>query len=424
MTTAPAEVPPDFVQLYVPALLGLGGLVLLVAWLPLVLRHRPLSLPIVCVGVGAGLFAMERFSPYALHPLETPFLVEKASELIVIVSLMGAGLKIDRAFTWQNWRLCWRMLLVAMPLTILALLFLGQALLGIGLATALLVAASLAPTDPVLAADVQIEKPGSDSDDEVRFGLTAEAGLNDALAFPFVHLAIAIAAAGGIGADILGGWVAEDVLLRLGVGLVAGAAGGWLLGWIVYNLPTGTELSRTGDGFVALGATLAIYALTELLHGYGFLAVFVAGLMLRRAAGNHDFNERLHDFADETERLLMMAMLVLFGGMLSAGGLFMLIGWADLAFALIALLVVRPIAGWIALSGLNVPPIERFIIAFFGIRGLGSVFYFAYGLNHGAFDDPTRLWGAIGLVVLVSIVMHGITVTPAMELLDRRRQKA
>ena len=418
-----AGAPPVYVTLYVPILLGLGCLILLVAWLPLILRKLPLSLPIICVAVGAALFSLPMFRPYALHPIERPFAVEKAAELIVLVSLMGAGLKVERPIGWRSWRLCWRMLGIAMPLTIGALTALGMGLFGIGAATALLLAAALAPTDPVLASDVQIERPGSDQDDEARFTLTSEAGLNDAFAFPFVHLAI-LAAAGGWGIATWSSFALDAVAIRLAIGLVAGVGAGWVIGHFVYGVHEERQLSRTGDGFVALGATLAIYALTELAHGYGFLAVFVAGLMLRRAARDHDFNDRLHDFADESERLLMMVLLVLFGGMLSAGDLLSFIGWPDVAFAAAALFVVRPLAGWIALAGLKLDPLERGVVAFFGIRGLGSVFYFAYGINHGAFEEPTRLWGAVGLVILISILLHGVTVTPVMKRLERRREAA
>lgn len=413
----------DIVRSYIPILLACGGLILLVAWLPLILKKLPLSLPILCVGIGMAVFSWTVFADYTPHPAKTPLLVEKAAELIVIVSLMGAGLKIDRALGWRSWGLTWRLLGIAMPLTIVALLVVGQALLGLGLATALLLAAALAPTDPVLASDIQIEKPGSPQDDETRFALTSEAGLNDALAFPFVHLAIAISLA-GLTAETWRDWALDAVLLRLGIGLVCGLGLGWLMGWIVYHVPRGTRLSRTGDGFVALGATLSIYGLTELLHGYGFLAVFLAGLMLRRAAGGHDYNDRMHDFADEVERLLMMALLVFFGGMLVAGGLLANVGWREALFAGIALFVVRPVAGWLSLLGTQPPRLERFVIAFFGIRGLGSVYYLAYGVNHGAFEREVSIWSTLGLVILVSIVLHGVTVTPIMKRLDRERDRA
>lgn len=416
----PEEAAFDIVRFYVPILLAIGGLILLVAWLPLVLKKLPLSLPILCVAIGMAVFSWTIFAEYAPHPAKTPLVVEKAAELIVIVSLMGAGLKIERAIGWKNWGLTWRLLGIAMPLTIFALMLIGQSMLGLGLATALLLGAALAPTDPVLASDIQIEHPTSPQDDEARFALTSEAGLNDALAFPFVHLAIALSVSGAT-ADMWQEWAWDAVLVRLGVGLICGVGFGLLLGWVIYHVPRGTRLSRTGTGFVALGATLSVYALTELAHGYGFLAVFLAGLMLRRAASGHDYNERMHDFADEVERLLMMALLVFFGGMLVAGGLLASLGWREVVFALLALFVVRPLVGWLSLIGSPPFGLERFVIAFFGIRGLGSVYYLAYGVNHGSFEREVTIWSTLGLVILISIILHGITVTPLMRRLDRRR---
>lgn len=403
---------------YIPLLLLVGCLILFIAWAPLAVRRLPLSVPIMCVGIGWALFSTPHLAAYSPHPSGSPILIERAAELIVIVSLMGAGLKIDRALTIANWSLTIRLLAITMPLTILALMALGVGLLGLPLATALLLAAALAPTDPVLASDVQIENPEAEEESEARFALTSEAGLNDALAFPFIHLAVA-ASLGGFTLATWQQWAVDAVLIRLSVGLVAGIAGGWLLGYVTYRLPTGTRLSRSGDGFVALGATLAIYALTELAHGYGFLAVFVAGLMLRRAAQGHDFNTRLHDFADEAERLLMLLLLVLFGAMLAGGRLLETLRWSDIVFALVTLALVRPLAGLIGLAGTSHPLLERGIIATFGIRGLGSVYYLAYGLNHGAFDGADRLWSVLSLVVLLSIIVHGITVTPLMRRLER-----
>jgi sodium/hydrogen antiporter len=408
-------------HLYVPALLGGGLLVLLVAWLPLVLSRAPLSLPIICVGIGGGLGLVPAVAPLVPHPVDTPILVEKLAELIVIVSLMGAGLKIDHPLSFGGWRLTARLLIVAMPLGIVAFLLAGQALLGLALPAALLLAAVLAPTDPVLAGDVQIERPDSHRDDEVRFALTSEAGLNDALAFPFVRLALA-AAAGGFTAAMWRDWAIDAVAIRLTVGGLIGWGAGWLIGWVIYRVPSKRKLSRTGDGFVALGATLAIYALTELAHGYGFLAVFVAGLLMRRAADGHDFNDRLHDFADEVERLLMMVLLVVFGGMLTATGLLTNWTWQTVAFALVGIFVIRPLTAWIALLGTGRPWGERAIVSFFGIRGLGSVYYLAYALNHGEFGDAGGLWDALALIVLISIVLHGVTVTPAMRWMDAQRE--
>lgn len=408
----------EVVSFYIPILLAIGALVLLVAWLPLVLKKAPLSLPILCVLAGMAIFSWTPFSNNAPHPIDMPLLIERAAELLVIISLMGAGLKIKRPVGWKSWAPTWRLLGIAMPVSIVAFALVGHALLGLGAAAALLLAAALAPTDPVLASDVQIESPKSAQDDEARFALTSEAGLNDSLAFPFVHLAVGASLA-GFTAATWGEWLLDAVLIRLAMGLVVGVVLGRLFGWIVYQMPRGTELSRTGDGFVALGATLVTYAVAEMLHGYGFLAVFVAGLMLRRAGREHDYNNRMHDFADEVERLLMMAMLVLFGGMLVGGGLLWGLGWREMAFALLILFVIRPLVGWISLVGLDQPRLERFAIAFFGIRGIGSVYYLAYGLNHGAFAENRLLWGTLALVVLISILLHGVSVTPIMRMLDR-----
>lgn len=335
-------------------LLAIGVVVLLVAWLPLLLKKLPLSLPIIFVGLGMAIFALTPLGTFSPHPVEAPVLIEKATEFIVIISLMGAGLKIGRPFTITNWNITIRLLAVVMPLTIGAIALSGHWILGLPLASALLLGACLAPTDPVLASDVQIERPSGDDTDEARFALTSEAGLNDALAFPFVHLAL-VASAGGLGLASLGTWLWHDVVWRLSVGAAMGALGGWLLGQIIYRLPEDTRLSRTGDGFIALGATLAIYATTEFAYGYGFLAVFVAGVMLNRSAKGDAFNSELHDFADETERLVMMVLLVLFGGMLTGGELLANVGWNNVAVAALVLLVIRPVIGWLALIDLPRP---------------------------------------------------------------------
>ncbi|GGB68250.1 cation:proton antiporter [Blastomonas aquatica] len=403
---------------YVLWLLSIGVVVLLVAWLPLMLKKLPLSLPIIFVGFGMAIFEFTPLGAFSPHPVNSPVLIEKATEFIVIISLMGAGLKIGRPFTVTNWGITIRLLAIVMPLTIAAIALSGWWFLGLPLASALLLGACLAPTDPVLASDVQIERPNGDDGDEARFALTSEAGLNDAFAFPFVYLALIISVS-GLGLSTVGTWLWQDVVWRLSVGAVLGAACGWLLGQIIYRMPQNTRLSRTGDGFIALGATLVIYATTEFCHGYGFLAVFIAGVMLNRSAAGDAFNSELHDFADETERLVMMVLLVLFGGILTGGELLKDIGWDSVFVAVLVLLVIRPAIGWLALIDLPRPALERFVIAFFGIRGLGSVYYLAFALNHGDFVDQHTLWATVGLIILGSIALHGLSVTPVMRHLNR-----
>ena len=408
---------------YIVLLTGFGAVVLLTAWLPMLLKELPLSLPIICVGIGALVYANSGLLGEAPHPQEHLKIVERMTEIVVIVALMGAGLKLDRPLGWATSLLTWRLLAVAMPLTIGAIALSAYWLLGIGVAAALLIAASLAPTDPVLASDVQVGPPGQGMEDEVRYALTAEAGLNDGLAFPFVNLAVALALASQTGEGWLGEWLWRDVAWKLGIGVALGWAVGRTLGWLTFRLPNRAKLSRTGDGFVALGITAVAYGVTEMAHGYGFLAVFVAAVTFRSVERNHEYHEKLHDFVEQLERLLMMILLVGFGGAISAGGLLQGITWPVVGLVLLIIFVVRPVAGWISLLGSPHPASERAVIAFFGIRGLGSIYYMAYGLGHASFEQPDKLWSVVGLVILISILLHGATVTPVMRYLDRRRKR-
>jgi len=392
--------------------------VLLVSWAPVGLKQLPLTLAILCVAIGVVVFStgLLSFNP---DPRTWDTATERLTELVVIISLMGAGLKLDRPPGWRKWSTTVRLLVVAMPLTIAAVAFLGWAGLGFSLAMALLFGASMAPTDPVLAADVQVGPPRSGDEDEVRFGLTSEAGLNDALAFPFVYLAI-LAAAGGLATqDGLTDWFA----IKVGWKLLAGLVGGWLvgkaLGFLLFRSRRG--LSKLGDGLIALAATLIAYAATEMIQGYGFLAVFVCALVIRGYERDHEFHQEMHDFSDQIERLLMMLLLVLFGGAL-ANGLLDSLTWTDALIGLAVVFVVRPVAGLIAMIGSGQPWRERLLLAFLGIRGVGSVYYLAYGINHGDFGDSERLWAIVGFIILLSIIVHGVTATPLLARLARRRE--
>ena len=368
---------------YIVVLLGFGGLVVMTAWLPLTLTRAPLSMPIVFVAIGAALFALPTTQTEIPHPGDHLGIVERFAEFVVIISLFSAGLKLDRRIGWARWILAWRLLGIAMPLTILLLAVAGWSILGLGLASALLLAAALAPTDPVLASDIQVGPPNSGEEGETRFALTSEAGLNDALAFPFVHAALALALAATTGEPWLMKWFTIDVLWKLAAGIVIGAAGGYVMGLLLFHLPNRARLSRTGDGFVALGITCLAYASTELAHGYGFLAVFVAGLAIRAREREHKYHQRLHDFAEELERLLTMALLVAFGGALTSSSLLHHLGWMGALFGLLAIFVVRPLCGWLSLVGAQLPNDERAVISFYGIRGVGSVYYLAYAFGHG-----------------------------------------
>jgi len=404
---------------YILIMTGAGLLIALVAWLPLALKHLPLSLPIVCIGLGAALFL---FPQVSLRPLPTlhPQITERFAEFVVIIALMGAGLKIDRVFGWRRWAVTWRLLAITMPLGILSITIIAGLALDIPWAIALLLAASLAPTDPVLAADVQVGPPKTGEEDEVRFGLTSEAGLNDGAAFPFVHLAILLAVALPAGKPWFGEWLAYRVVWEIGGGILGGWAVGRVFGWLTFRIPAETKLAKTGDGLIALSATFVSYGLTEMVHVYGFLSVFVTALTFRHAHRDHDFQNDMHAITEQIERLAMMVLLILFGGAL-VSGLLAHVGWIDVLIAAAILLVVRPVTGWLGLWRYPAHAREKMTLAFFGIRGVGSIYYLAFGINHIAVPEAERLWGIVGLVILFSILLHGLTVTPIMRSLDRRR---
>ena len=283
---------------------------------------------------------------------------------------------------------------------------------------ALLLGACLAPTDPVLAADVQVGPPRSGEEDKVRFGLTSEAGLNDGFAFPFVNLAIALALAAHTGQPWACEWVLHNVLWEIAVGTL----GGWLIGrafgWLTFHVPAETRLAQTGDGLIAISATLVSYGITEMLDCYGFLAVFITALTLRRSHRDHAFNRQMHDITEQVERIAMMVLLLLFGGAL-IGGLLAPLRSVDVVAAIVIILLVRPAAGLVGLAGFKADRLEKATLAFFGIRGVGSFYYLAYALNAVQWHEAERLWAITGLVALLSILLHGLTVTPVMRWLDR-----
>jgi NhaP-type Na+/H+ or K+/H+ antiporter len=407
-------------DIYIVTLTILGVVVLLTAWLPMIFRRLPLSLPIACLAIGAAL----ALSPFPLlprfNPLENREFTQRMTEIVVIVALMGAGLKLDRPIGWRSWGTTWRLLGIAMPLTIATLALLGHWMLGLGAASSLLLGASLAPTDPVLASDVQVGPPQSGEEDEVRFALTSEAGLNDGLSFPFVHLAVAMTVVSSDGLDVVGHWAMFDVGWRLCAGVVTGWGLGKVFGMLSFRM-SGSSLARTRDGFVALGMTFTTYGLTELVHGYGFVAVFLAAVAFRDTERDHDWHEQLHDFAEQIERLLMMVLLVCLGAIAISVPFMATIDWRVVVVAVLALAVVRPVIGWLCLLGSGHPPAESAIIAVFGIRGLGSIYYLAYATGHADFAAVETIWATVLLIVLISIVVHGVAVTPTMNWIDGRR---
>ena len=413
---------------------AIGIATLAAALLPRLLGKAPLSMPMVFLAAGIVAFAVIPDLPNP-SPIEHNEIALHLTEVCVLLSLMGAGLALNRPVSWHGWSSTWRLLAIAMPISMIAVGFLGWAGLGLGVASAFLLAAALAPTDPVLATEVQVTEPvvqtdrdedddlpsPETQDDEARFAITSEAGLNDGLAFPFTYAAIAISLVGIAPAGWLGQWFLVDVLWRGAVGLIIGLLVGWVLGKLFFSRRAESlGIVERAEGFVALAATFLAYGVTELAEGYGFIAVFVCACTIRAMERQHGYHGILHKFIEQVERLLTVVVLVLLGGAV-ARGLFADIGWAEVGLALAFLLIIRPIAGFIGLSPGKTGFRERAVISFFGVRGVGSLFYVAYALQHGDFPEGERLWAIVGLVVVASIVIHGIAATPVMAVLDRLR---
>ena len=403
------------------------------------LRHVPfLAAPPLCVGAGA-LVALSSVALPLPHPLGSALdrkVIEHASEIIVIVSLKGAGLAIDKRPGWRAWSPVWPQLLVTMPLTIAAMA-LGGLWIGLPLATALLLAASLAPTDPVLARAVQVGGPTHGDGSAVQLGLTGEAGLNDGLAFPFVYLAIAVAGLGAIPpteGDWTGGWLWHwlgfDVVYRIAMAVAVGHLFGRMTAGIVFSAwgDAGGRVGERGEnaGLTVMAATFACYGLTEILSAYGFLAVFVSALSGRsysRGQAERDpYVLNPHRFSDQIEALLLALLLLWFGGQI-ATGLLSGLRPGEVMLALALVFVVRPLAGWMANARFEGPSSERLAISVFGIRGMGTIFYLAYGANHAPFDNMASAWRIAATAILCSIVLHGVSAPIAMRRIAERKAK-
>ncbi len=390
----------------------LGLCVVLAYWLPRFVSGREPAASALLIGFGFLGFGLTGAGA-AIDPVIAPKPWEILAELCVLVGLFGVGLRIDRLSSLAQWRPTLRLLVVAMPLSIVLVAFAGWAFASMTVAGALLLAAVLAPTDPVLAGDVQVGPPLEGGEHPVRFALTTEAGLNDGLAFPFVYLAIAIAGAGMVDAPLLFEWLWQDVGYRIIVGVFAGIALGWLLGKILFDWPGENALAETEAALTAFAGVLIVYGLTEAVEGYGFVAVFVAGLTLRRQESRHQFHGKLHDFVQSVEHVLTAVLLVGLGAVMPA--LWPQLGWSGALIGLALILLIRPLTGWIALSGVITDHRERAVIAFYGVRGIGSVYYIAYATSHVDLVDKGPLWATVAFTIAASTVVHGFTAGLALD---------
>lgn len=417
-------------------LLAVAGVaVLAAALLPRLLHDKPFTVPMGMVALGWIVFSL----PFGLEtpdPIADREITERLTELGVIVSLMVAGLTLDRPPGLRAWASTWRLLAITMPLTVAGVAFLGW-WAGLVPPAAALLGAVIAPTDPVMGKDVEVGGPleGSEDEeteehdpteageeDEVRFALTSEAGLNDGFAFPFTNMAIVMALAGARPGNWIGSWLAVDVFYELAVAIVFGLALGKLLGMLLVRIPAESDLSESVTGMGAFGATLIVFGLTEYAGGYGFIATFVAAATIRSVERWNPRHRHLQSFVESGERMLMAGIMVLFGGAI-AGGLLGPLRWQHVLVAVAVIFVVRPLAAGAALVGMSAVSFrDRAGISFYGIRGIATFYYLSYAFGEAEFPGKEELWATAGLVVLLSVVIHGLTGALVLQQLDKARE--
>ncbi|CUR55556.1 Sodium/proton antiporter, CPA1 family [metagenome] len=415
-----------------------GGSLLLAIVLPDLLHRWAISAPIVLIGVGMAIGLTPLPDGLPLDPQDNRAVIEHVTELVVLVALMGVGLAIDRPLdlrrlsSWRRWARTWRLLAIAMPVCIVAVALLGGAL-GLAAPVALLLGAVLAPTDPVLASDVQVAGPQTgdqtgdqagdqaddleiDEKDEVRFTLTSEAGLNDGLTFPFVYAAILLATQGAVSHWWLE-WIGWYVVGKVLLGVAAGVLIGRVLALVAFRSSSRSlRVAERGESLLALAALVAAYGVGQVAGGYGFLSVFTCAMTFRSAERAHDYHVAMHEVAERLERLLTLFVLLVLGIALTRG-LLGALDWRGASIGLALLLVIRPAAGLLALlpgSTDNASRGELVTMAFFGVRGIGSLYYLAYAAGHAPELGSDWMWSTVSFTIVASVLLHGVLATPAM----------
>jgi NhaP-type Na+/H+ or K+/H+ antiporter len=406
-----------------------GGSLLLAVVLPDLLHRWAISAPMVLVGVGMLLGLTSLPDDLPLDPQANRAAIEHVTELVVIVALMGVGLALDRPLrvrdrsSWRRWGVTWRLLGIGMPVSIAAVALLGWAS-GLAPAAALLLGAALAPTDPVLASDVQVAGPQTgdhevDESDEVRFSLTSEAGFNDGLAFPFVYAAILLATEGSVWHWSLE-WLGWYLVGKVVVGVVAGLVVGRVLATLAFRSRSDAlRVAERGESLMALAALVSAYGVAEVVGGYGFLAVFVCAMTFRSGERSHDYHAAMHEVVERLERLLTLFVLLVLGIALTRG-LLGALDWHGVVIGLGLILVIRPLAGWLSLT-LRRPGTEpcleggeRWAVAFFGVRGVGSLYYLAYAGKEDSVLAADALWSTVAFTIVASVLVHGMLAGPVM----------
>ena len=398
-------------QPYFIAMAYLGFAISIVAFLPLYTKRIKITyiIPLLFLGMVMYLLGAPLPWPDPFWDLDTTKII---TEAIVIISLMTAGLKIGTQYKWKEWKRPFLLIVITMPLFMLAIFLVSYYGLGLNGPVSLLLAAVLAPTDPVLASEIQLKEHQHEDHKEtgMQFTLTAEAGMNDGLAFPFVFLAILWSKANS--------YVEIDWPHFFGYYMLYKIVGGLLIGAIIgYFYSSFTAYHEKQEkkfilsGFIAIALTFLSYGFAEILGTYGFLSVFATGLFLqyhRPKNENEDLEDLMLPFIEEIEKIMVVLWTIFFGGSLLSGILSYTDIWGIL-MSLAIVLIIRPILGYLAMLLTSYSNKKKWAIGFFGIKGIGSFFYLFFALSMGNFEKYESLYGIVSYTVLFSIIIHGLT---------------
>jgi len=396
----------------------LGGLLLVMGFTTTVLKRAPVTTAIIYLMVGpSGL------NVFHFNPLKQSALLEVLTEVAVLISLFSAGIKMPAPFSLNRWRAPILLATVSMTITVAMVAAFAYYLLGLPLGAGVLLGAIVAPTDPVLATDVQIRHPGDR--DQLRFTLTSEAGMNDGSAFPFVLLGLGLLGLHDLGDGGLR-WMMVDVLWATVGGIAIGVLAGHGVARLGWKLRGGVHQHELLDDFLGLGLIGAVYGLAVAMSAWGFLAVFFAAVALRQTelklATAEQATTAAHEprpmvskgslvFKEHLERLSEMCLILLIGGTLFWSSW----TWPAISLALFLFLIARPVSVCVGLLGTDIPWRVRGMAGWFGVRGIGSLYYLMYALQHGLPEAlGLQLIQLTLIVVALSILLHGISVKPAM----------
>jgi sodium/hydrogen antiporter len=414
------------VDVYIIDLFVIGLLLLAVTLGSGWISRLPLSFALIYLVVGIflgpygfGLIELRRSGTFNAE------LLERITEFVVIVSVFSCGLKIVRPLNFRDWDITIRLIGLLMPISIFAIAVVGKLFLGMDWGEAVLFGAILAPTDPVLASEVQLTD--THDEDELRFGLTSEGGLNDALAFPFVYFGIH-ALKDNNWNNWLKDWILVDLIWAIASGIVMGFVVAKAVVWIDKKVQKRRAVDDVMEDFVAISTILLTYSLTEFVNGYGFLAVFVAGLVVQRSYKRNPEKPlaQLH-FIERIEKLMEVGTILLLGSILLFKPM-LTYATQSLLVVVLLFLVIRPVGTWISTIGKRSPNLRhrkmekqtRWLMGWFGIRGVGSLYYLAYAFGNGLKGELGEQIGWITYtIIVVSVIVHGVSSTPLMKWYER-----